>query len=185
MVTSKTQITERKHLKSIEKKLKRSSERIPSTKEFEEFINLISEYYGDYFSITKYQKNVEIDTYCENVKITKRFITDSFTIKTDKLFVVFTPYRNGIYLHLIKVFPLYRGMGIGNGVMKSIREVSNSLDLPVYLVPVPLNGEGVGYSTLQKFYSNHGYSRESDSRYWKYEPNSISDTQNQEYKMVS
>ena len=185
MVNSRKHITEKSYLKSIERKLKKSSERIPTTEEFKKFIDQILEYYGDDTSKTKYQKDVELDTYCERVKIFKRFHTDSFTIITEKHFVVFTPFRDGIYLHLIKVNPLYRGMGIGNNVMKLIREISNNLEVPIYLVPVPLNGEGIGYSILQKFYSNHGYSRETDSRYWKYEPNSISDTQNQEYKMVS
>jgi hypothetical protein len=126
-----------------------------------------------------------VSTICSRMRVNEHHTTDSFSVITDDFFLKLSPLKGGIHLHLLVVNPMSREKGIGGGVLKTIRKVSNELEIPVYLIPIPLQGHNVNYEVLQSLYHNHGYRREKISRYWVYEPNFIPEDVSGYYSSVS
>lgn len=179
------QIIQKQFGKKVLRKLERSSESVPNNSKFNMFYNLIQNHYStDTSTDVRYLENGILPTIWEESDLFTMIYTDYFKIISDTFSMSVSPLKDGIYLHILEVPFLYRNMGIGSQVMKMIRHYSNEFDIPVYLLPVPTDGENVGYEVLKNFYSKNGYQRENDSRYWKYEPNTIKDEE-MTYKKVS
>ncbi len=121
-------------------------------------------------------------TVCYRVMVNQTIYSKSFKLMTDYFFLKITPINDGVYIYLMKVNPLKRRMGVGSNVLKVLRTLSDILNTPLYLIPVPLRGENVDYSDLTNFYKKNSFNREKTSRYWKYVPSTVEDTIS--YKMV-
>lgn len=126
-----------------------------------------------------------VSTICFRMRVNEHHTTDSFSVESEDFFLKLSPLKGGIHLHLLVVNQSSREKGIGGGILKTIRKVSNELGIPVYLIPIPLQGQNVNYEVLKSFYHNHGYRREKISRYWIYEPNFIPEDVSGYYSSVS
>jgi hypothetical protein len=160
--------------------------RISVTDEFTSFTNELQNRFKEQgVQDFRRQKENSVHTICCRMRVNEEHITETFSVLDDNFFVNLSPLNKGIHLHLLIVNPSSREGGIGGGVLKTIRSVSNELNIPVYLIPIPLQGEDVDYEVLKSFYHKHGYRREVTSRYWKYEPNSIPNDMSEYYSSVS
>jgi len=185
MIEMTRNIIRKTHGKNILKKLEKLSKEVPNNSKFNVFYNLIQNHYSnDTSTVVRYINDGVLPTVWEETNLYTMIHTDFFKIISKTFSLSVSPFKDGIYLHILEVSPLYRNMGIGSQVMKMVRHYSNEFEIPVYLLPVPTDGKNVGYEVLKNFYSKNGYQRENDSRYWKYEPNTIQDEE-MTYKKVS
>ena len=183
-----------KHIKSkrtlyqrIEnKKMKPDVQFIQSTERFEHFISEVKRLFR-LRGVTefKYSELEKVETICYETNLWNIHLTTLFKVKTNEFTLNLSPINDGIHLHLIRVTPYIRRKGIGSMVVQTLRTISNNLEIPIYLIPLSLQGEHVNINNLNKFYHQNGYKRESNSRYWKYEPNTLIGIDSEILKMVS
>lgn len=96
--------------------------------------------------------------------------------------IIFHPLKDGICIHNFLVNPFFQKRGIGTDVMKTIMNISNEYNIPIYLIPVSTTDYGISVKKLRTFYHSFGYKREKTSVYWKYSP--IGVQVDSDYRMV-
>ena len=161
----------KKRVKNQSTKFRKVVKRINPTDNFEMFISQIeNNYLYDKKIETQYDENKEVETCCARMRVWEVHLTDTFKVLSEEYFLNLSSIFDGIHLHLLVVNPIHRNKGIGTKVMRMLKEISNSYGIPLYLIPIPLAGENIGYDVLKNFYHSNGFKRESTSRYWKYSP---------------
>lgn len=157
---------------------------VPTTTEYVQFKNRLITELGVNEDEYREDECGSSPTESDRMMILQNIRSSKITFLTEEFLLNFTPINDGIYLHLLMVNPQKRRSGVGKSVMRTIQQVSDELNVPVYLIPVLISGENVEYEVLKKFYKSFGYNREKTSRYWKYEPNSV-ESDSLSYGMVS
>ncbi len=157
------------------------------TTEYYEFIDRINEELKKTFSsinsMEKYSSKLETNDIITNLY--HSVDTKYRTFSNDDFRLLVHPINRGVNIHILKVTSHLRGTGLGSKIMKMIVNISNEMNIPVYLIPVQISD--VRIEVLRKFYHGFGFKRESNSRYWKYNPIRVIDINNstKEYRMVS
>ena len=106
--------------------------------------------------------------------------TDTFTMKTPAITCIkiivdgimsltFHGLMDGICLFDLNVSDDFRRKGIGRKVLSEICEISNAMDIPVYLIPVDYEA-CIGEKVLMNFYHSCNFNKKSKSNYWVYYP---------------
>lgn len=160
--------------------------RISTTEEFTSFVNeLFYQFETQWDTVFISNKEDKISTRCPIRRVNEIYYTETFRVLNESFHLQITPLYDGVHLHILEVSTTNRKKGIGSSIMKILRLISNNLNIPIYLIPIPMNEDIVSYEVIQSFYKKHGYKREKTSRYWKYEPNSISTDYREYYSLAS
>lgn len=167
----------RKQIRKISRYLKKKSFR-KSTNEYRQFVETLEEMFSSWerYPVNTLTKEIPVVTECPHTNFREAFFSESTIFQSPVFSLTFTSKDDGIYLHKLETPQELQGIGLGTSVMSMILEVSNGLNIPVYLVPVPFGSVFTGteyISNLEKlkgWYSRLGFEQSSDSKYWKYTP---------------
>jgi|688.fasta_scaffold276585_1 hypothetical protein len=91
------------------------------------------------------------------------FSNNVAVIKTKDFQITLSPYNNGVMIQGFEVNLNKRGKGIGTKVMNTLYNLSERLDIPLYLTPYPdeiepnLDNLWVKIHRLRKWYSDLGF----------------------------
>ena len=115
----------------------------PSTKPFSDFINeaqkeiftngvrVVPNFHYD--QIVQYaHQNTEY-----KVKKISLYASDFIGIEEEYGKVMFVPYADGVMLYGINIKPELRGNGIGTNIMNKLYDISEEMNIPIYLIPYP------------------------------------------------
>jgi GNAT superfamily N-acetyltransferase len=87
-----------------------------------------------------------------------------WVVECENAKLMFTTYDDGIMLHGINVNPEYRNKGIGSKIMNDLYDISEEMNIELYLQPYPddnfeggANEEKQLVTRLQKYYTRLGF----------------------------
>jgi GNAT superfamily N-acetyltransferase len=136
----------------------------PSTKPFSDFINeackriftngvnVVPNWYYD--EIVQYaHQNSEY-----KVKKIALYTSDFIDATESYGRVMFVPYADGVMLYGINIKPELRGKGIGTDIINKLYDISEELNIPIYLIPYPddnfsTKDEEILVDRLKNYYS--------------------------------
>ena len=154
-----------------------------TTEEYLKFIEVFSKRIKtSHPSIEIKNRNGILDTNDINRNLKLKVNSFSTLFQDFSFGIILNPIKNGVCIHNFLVSPFFQHKGIGSQIMKLIGEISDELEIPIYLIPVPTTDYGIDDDKLRSFYHSFGYKREKTSVYWK--NNSVRKLYNNEYKMV-
>ena len=115
----------------------------PSTKQFSDFVNKAQEsiFTNGIMNVPnwEYDEIVEYAHQRPDYKVTKvALYTSDFVVANEdygKVYLV--PYSDGVMLYGINIKPELRGKGIGTDVINKMYDLSEELNIPIYLIPYP------------------------------------------------
>jgi GNAT superfamily N-acetyltransferase len=115
----------------------------PSTKPFSDFVNeaqkeiftngvrVVPNFHYD--QIVQYaHQNTEY-----KVKKISLYASDFIGIEEEYGKVMFVPYADGVMLYGININAELRGKGIGTNIMNKLYDISEQMNIPIYLIPYP------------------------------------------------
>jgi GNAT superfamily N-acetyltransferase len=65
------------------------------------------------------------------------FFGDVLSIKSDKFSIILNPFMNGVMIYGLNVNEKYRNTGIGTKIINQLYDLSEELDVALYLTPYP------------------------------------------------
>lgn len=167
----------RKQIRKISRYLKKKSFR-KSTNEYRQFVETLEEMFSSWerYPVKTSTLDYPLVTSCPHTKFREAFFSESTIFESSVFRLLFTSKDDGIYLFKLEIPQNLQGLGLGTTVMSMILDISNGLNIPVYLVPLPFGS--VVTSTeyisnlerLKGWYSRLGFEQTRDSKHWKYTP---------------
>jgi len=151
------------------KKPKRMSRKlnVKPSYQYDEFIEKIEYKLNKKFmSLCSFDREGIVET--NSINLNQSFKSELKIFFNEKVRLELHPYNNGVTIHILRIQPQYQRKGIGSEIIKMILNTSNELNVSMYLIPLEI--DNVPIEVLRKFYRNFGFKRESQSRYWKYNP---------------
>ena len=115
----------------------------PATKPFSDFINESqNRIFTNGISVANNFMYDEIVQYAHQnaeykVKKINLYTSDFVRVKEDWGWVMFVPYSDGVMLYGINIKPELRGKGIGTDIINKLYDLSEELNIPIYLIPYP------------------------------------------------
>lgn len=145
----------------------------PSTKPFCDFMNKIQDTIFTNgctnFPNHQYDEIVEYAYQNSEYKVYKAYLktSDFISIREDYGNVYFVPYSDGVMLYGINIKPELRGNGIGTDIMNKLYDISEEMNIPIYLIPYPDDNfpsqdEKKLVDRLKNYYSRIGFGPISD-----------------------
>ena len=140
----------------------------PSTKPFSDFLNkacktiftngvsVVPNWYYD--EIVQYaHQNSEY-----KVKKIALYTSDFIVVDEEYGKVFFVPYADGVMLYGINIKPELRGKGIGTDIINKLYDISEEMNIPIYLIPYPddnfpTKDEKKLVDRLKNYYSRIGF----------------------------
>lgn len=150
----------------------------PSTKPFSDFINeACKRVFTNGVNVVpnwQYDEIVEYAHQNAEYKIYKAYLYTSDFIVADENYgkVMFVPYADGVMLYGINIKPELRGKGIGTDIINKLYDISEEMNIPIYLIPYPddnfpTKDEKQLVDRLKNYYSRIGFGPVSnDSLIW-------------------
>lgn len=150
----------------------------PSTKPFCNFINKVQDmvFTNGVSNIPNSQYDEIVEYAHQNLeyKVYKAYLytSDFVSIKEDYGNVMFVPYGDGVMLYGINIKPELRGKGIGTDIINKLYDISEELNIPIYLIPYPDDNfpkedEKKLVDRLKNYYSRIGFGPvKEDSLVW-------------------
>ena len=115
----------------------------PSTKPFSDFVNEAQkQVFTNGISVANNFHYDQIVQYAHQnteykVKKIALITTDFVFAKYDWGRIMFTPYADGVMLYGINVEKELRGKGIGTNIVNKLYDISEEINIPIYLIPYP------------------------------------------------
>ena len=115
----------------------------PSTKPFSDFINEAQkEVFNNGINVVNnfhYDQIVEYAHQNTEYKVKKVSLYASDFIVCDQTYgrIMLVPYADGVMLYGININPELRGKGIGTNIMNKLYDISEQMNIPIYLIPYP------------------------------------------------
>lgn len=115
----------------------------PSTKPFADFMNAIQKtIFTDGFIVKEnwnYEQIVEYAHQNSEYKVKKiaLYASDFVFGKYNWGRIMFVPYADGVMLYGINVEEELRGKGIGTDIINKLYDISEEMNIPIYLIPYP------------------------------------------------
>lgn len=145
----------------------------PSTKPFSDFINESqNRIFTNGVSIAPNFKYDEIVQYAHQnaeykIKRVNLYTSDFVLVKQDWGRVMFVPYSDGVMLYGINIKPELRGNGIGTDIINKLYDLSEEMNIPIYLIPYPddnfpTKDEKELVDKLKAYYERLGFGPVSD-----------------------
>jgi GNAT superfamily N-acetyltransferase len=150
----------------------------PSTKPFSNFINKAQkEVFTNGIVVVPNWHYDEIIQYAHQnseykVKKIALYTSDFIAIEEEYGKVLFVPYADGVMLYGINIKPELRGKGIGTNIMNKLYDISEEMNIPIYLIPYPddnfpTKDEKKLVDRLKNYYTRIGFGPVSeDSLVW-------------------
>ena len=150
----------------------------PSTKPFSDFMNKAQEViFTNGVSVVPNWQYDEIVQYAhQNVeyKVYKAYLytSDFIVAGGDYGKVMFVPYADGVMLYGINIKEELRGKGIGTDIINKLYDISEELNIPIYIIPYPddnfpTKDEKELVDRLKNYYTRIGFGPVSnDSLVW-------------------
>lgn len=145
----------------------------PSTKPFSDFINeACKRIFTDGVNVAPNWHYDEIVQYAhqnKEYKVKKIALYTSDFISVDESYgrLLFVPYADGVMLYGINIKPELRGKGIGTDIINKLYDISEEMNIPIYLIPYPddnfpTKDEKELVDRLKNYYSRIGFGPVSD-----------------------
>lgn len=150
----------------------------PSTKPFSDFINeACKRVFTNGVNVVpnwQYDEIVEYAHQNAEYKVYKAYLYTSDFIVADEKYgkVMFVPYADGVMLYGINIKDELRGKGIGTDIINKLYDISEEMNIPIYLIPYPddnfpTKNEKQLVDRLKNYYSRIGFGPVSnDSLIW-------------------
>jgi GNAT superfamily N-acetyltransferase len=150
----------------------------PSTKPFSDFINEAQkEVFTNGIMVVPNWHYDEIVQYAHQnseykVKKISLYASDFIAIEEEYGKLLFAPYADGVMLYGINVKPELRGKGIGTNILNKLYDISEQMNIPIYLIPYPddnfpTKDEKQLVDRLKNYYTRIGFGPVSeDSLVW-------------------
>ena len=115
----------------------------PSTKPFSDFVNEAQkEVFTNGIRVVPNFHYDEIVQYAHQnteykVKKISLYASDFIGVEEEYGKVMLVPYADGVMLYGININPELRGKGIGTNIMNKLYDISEQMNIPIYLIPYP------------------------------------------------
>jgi GNAT superfamily N-acetyltransferase len=115
----------------------------PSTKPFSDFINEAQKevFNNDIMVVPNFHYDEIVQYAHQNteykVKKVSLYTSDFIAAYEEYGKLLFAPYADGVMLYGINIKPELRGKGIGTNIMNKLYDISEQMNIPIYLIPYP------------------------------------------------
>jgi len=136
----------------------------PSTKPFSDFMNEAQKevFINDIMLVQNFHYDEIVQYAHQNteykVKKISLYASDFIAAYEEYGKLLFAPYDDGVMLYGINIKPELRGKGIGTNIMNKLYDISEQMNIPIYLIPYPddnfrTKNEKKLIDRLKKYYS--------------------------------
>lgn len=115
----------------------------PSTKPFSDFMNEAQKevFINDIMLVQNFHYDEIVQYAHQNteykVKKVSLYASDFIAAYEEYGKLLFAPYADGVMLYGINIKPELRGKGIGTNIINKLYDISEQMNIPIYLIPYP------------------------------------------------